>query len=111
MVAPLHVVEYVGCVHGSDAVPAIKAVRRNFYVKGQDYRNPEGDITGRIVAEREAAEEYGGQLLFSEEITYSSTELIHQQPNVFDPPIRGPLHRLRQKRVGQKITDLMERLT
>lgn len=111
MLAALEFVDYVGVVPGPDALPAIKAVRPNFYVKGQDYRNPEGDITGRIVAEREAAEEYGGQLIFTEEITYSSTELINQHLNVFDPHIREHLDLLRQNHVGQKISNLMEKIS
>lgn len=111
MLAALEFVDYVGVVPGPDALPAIKAVRPNFYVKGQDYRNPEGDITGRIVAEREAAEEYGGQLIFTEEITYSSTELINHHLNVFDPHIREHLDHLRQNHVGQKISNLIEQIS
>ena len=111
MLAALEFVDYVGVVPGPDALPAIKAVRPNFYVKGQDYRNPEGDITGRIVAEREAAEEYGGQLVFTEEITYSSTELINQHLNVFDPHVREHLDQLRQNHVGQKISQLIEQIS
>jgi rfaE bifunctional protein nucleotidyltransferase chain/domain len=110
MLAALEFVDYVGVVPGPDALPAIKAVRPNFYVKGQDYRNPEGDITGRIVAEREAAEEFGGQLVFTEEITYSSTELINQHLNVFDPHVREHLDLLRQNHVGQKISSLLEKI-
>jgi rfaE bifunctional protein nucleotidyltransferase chain/domain len=111
MLAALEFVDYVGVVPGPDALPALRAIRPNFYVKGQDYRNPEGDITGRIVAEREAAREYGGQLVFTEEITYSSTELINQHLNVFDPHVREHLDQLRQNRVGQKIGELMGRIS
>src|SRR5271155_213542 len=41
MLAALEFVDYVGVVPGPDALPAIKAIRPSFYVKGQDYRNPE----------------------------------------------------------------------
>jgi len=111
MLAALECVDYVGIVPGPDALPAIEAIRPSFYVKGQDYRNPEADITGRIVAERKAAEEYGGQLIITEEITYSSTELINQHLNVFDPHVREHLDHLRQNRVGHKITELMQRIS
>jgi rfaE bifunctional protein nucleotidyltransferase chain/domain len=111
MLAALEFVDYVGVVPGPDALPAIKAIRPSFYVKGQDYRNPEGDITGRIVAERESAEEYGGQLIFTEEITYSSTELINQHLNVFDPHVQEHLEHLRQNRVAYKIAELMQRIS
>jgi rfaE bifunctional protein nucleotidyltransferase chain/domain len=111
MLASLAIVDYVGIVAGPDAIPAIDAIKPNVYVKGQDYRNPEGDITGRIVAERDAAELYGGRVIFTEEITYSSSELINQYLNIFDPPTREHLDYLRQNGVSQKIAELMERMS
>lgn len=110
MLASLEIADYVGIVAGPDALPAIRAIRPAVYVKGQDYRNPEGDITGRIVAEREAAEEYGGRLVHTEEIAYSSTGLINQHLNIFDPHIREHLHQLRQNGVGQHIAELMQKM-
>ncbi|MBV8777085.1 MAG: adenylyltransferase/cytidyltransferase family protein [Alphaproteobacteria bacterium] len=109
MLASLAIVDYVGVVAGPDALPAIEAVKPHVYIKGQDYRNPEGDITGRIVAEREAAEEYGGRVVFTEEITYSSTELINQHLNIFDSPTREHLDLLRRNRVAERIDTLLER--
>jgi rfaE bifunctional protein nucleotidyltransferase chain/domain len=111
MLASLEIVDHVGIVAGPDALPAIRAIRPDIYVKGQDYRNPEGDITGRIVAEREAVEGHGGRLVFTEEITYSSTELINQHLNIFEPHVREHLDRLRQDGVAEKITDLMHKMS
>ena len=111
MLASLMIVDYIGIVAGPDALPAINAIRPNVYVKGQDYRNPEGDITGRIVAEREAVEEHGGRLVFTEEITYSSTELINQHLNIFDPHVREHLDSLRQNGVAQRITEALNRIS
>jgi rfaE bifunctional protein nucleotidyltransferase chain/domain len=111
MLAALEIVGYVGIVHAADALPAIRAIRPDAYVKGQDYRNPEGDITGKIVAEREAVEEHGGRLVFTEEITYSSTSLINQHLNVFDPHVREHVDRFRQNGLIDQIGDLMERMT
>jgi rfaE bifunctional protein nucleotidyltransferase chain/domain len=111
MLASLAIVDYVSIVAGPDALPAIDAIKPNVYVKGQDYRNPEGDITGRIVAERDAAEQYGGRVVFTEEITYSSSELINQYLNIFDPPTREHLDYLRRTGVSQKIVELMDRMS
>lgn len=110
MLASLAVVDFVGIVDGPDALPAIHAIRPDVYVKGQDYRSPEGDITGKIVAEREAVEEHDGVLVFTEEITYSSTNLINQHLTIFDPHIREHLHGLRQNGVAQHIAELIERV-
>jgi rfaE bifunctional protein nucleotidyltransferase chain/domain len=111
MLASLEIVDYVGVVAGPDALPAIQAIQPNVYIKGQDYRYPEGDITGRIVAERETVERYGGRIVFTEEITYSSTELINQHLNIFDPHTREHLDSLRQNGVSERIAGLMERMS
>jgi rfaE bifunctional protein nucleotidyltransferase chain/domain len=111
MLASLAIVDYIGIVPGPDALPAIHAVHPSVYVKGQDYRNPDGDITGRIVAEREAVEGHGGRLVFTEEITYSSTELINQHLNIFDPHVREHLDGLRQSGVAQRIGETIQRIS
>ena len=110
MLASLAVVDFVGIVEAPDALPAIRSIRPDVYIKGQDYRNPEGDITGKIVAEREAVEENEGRLVFTEEITYSSTGLINQHLTIFDPHIREHLNGLRQNGIREQIADLMQRV-
>jgi bifunctional ADP-heptose synthase (sugar kinase/adenylyltransferase) len=64
-------------------------------VKGQDYVNPEGDITGKITFEREAVEAHGGRIHFTDEVTFSSTELINRHFNVYEPHVREHLSTLR----------------
>src|ERR1700730_6459091 len=57
MLATLEYVDWVAINDASDAVSAIECVRPSVYVKGQDYQNPQGDITGKISLERDAVEE------------------------------------------------------
>jgi rfaE bifunctional protein nucleotidyltransferase chain/domain len=110
MLAALEIVDHVGIVGGPDALPAILEIRPDVYVKGQDYRNPEGDITGRILAERDAVEAYGGRVVFTDEVTYSSSELINQHLNIFDPHTREHLDHLRQNGVTSRIDEFMQRM-
>ena len=51
----------------------------------------EGDITGKISLERDAVEAHGGHIHFTDEVTFSSTELINRHLNVFEPHIREHL--------------------
>src|SRR6202023_2470682 len=76
MLAALAYVDWVGINPSPDAVSAIAAIRPAVYVKGQDYQNPEGDVTGKITAERDAVEAHGGRLAFTDEVSFSSSELI-----------------------------------
>jgi rfaE bifunctional protein nucleotidyltransferase chain/domain len=95
MMAALETVSWVAINESPDAVPAIKKIRANFYAKGQDYINPEGDITGKIVDERNAIEEVGGEIVFTEEVTFSSTELLNRNFNLYEPHLRSHLDQLR----------------
>ena len=94
----LSTVEYVDWVAINDAPDAVSAICRlhpDVYVKGQDYQSPEGDVTGNILLEREAVEAGGGRIHFTDEATFSSSELINQHLNVFEPHIREHLDELR----------------
>jgi rfaE bifunctional protein nucleotidyltransferase chain/domain len=78
MLANLEYVDWVAINDAADGVSAIEHVRPSVYVKGQDYRNPQGAIAGKIALEREAVESHGGRIHFTDEVTFSSTELINR---------------------------------
>jgi rfaE bifunctional protein nucleotidyltransferase chain/domain len=96
MLAALHFVTFVAVSEASDAISAIEAIKPNIYAKGNDYQNPDGDVTGKITLEREAVEACGGSIRFTDEITFSSTELINRHFNVFEPHVRDHLSTLRE---------------
>lgn len=110
MLAALHLVSYVAIAEAPDAISAIEALRPHVYAKGQDYLNPEGDVTGKITLEREAVEAHGGALHFTDEMTFSSTELINRHFNLFEPHVREHLSGLRDDGSLDSILDLFERI-
>ena len=75
--ASLEMVDFVAIVEDSTALPAIHYVRPDLYVKGEDYESEEDDVTGNIRREREAVESNGGQMVFTHDITFSSSNLIN----------------------------------
>ena len=96
MLAALHFVTAVAVAESPDAVSAIDAIRPSVYAKGQDYQNPDGDVTGKITLERRAVEAHGGAIHFTDEMTFSSTELINRHFNLFEPHVRDHLSGLRE---------------
>ncbi|MEK7722559.1 MAG: adenylyltransferase/cytidyltransferase family protein, partial [Elusimicrobiota bacterium] len=82
-IAALSCVDYAAINCWPTAVEAINLLKPGVYVKGSDYAAPEQDITGGIVHEREAVENHGGRLHFTDEITFSSTELLNKFFSVF----------------------------
>jgi len=110
MLAALEYVDWVAINPSPDAVSAIKTIGPNVYVKGQDYQNPDGDITGKIISEREAVEEHGGRIHFTDEIVFSSTELINRHVNVYEPLVRQHLDDLRNKGALAEMLHLVEKV-
>lgn len=108
MLATLEYVDWVAINDAADAVSAVERIRPSIYVKGQDYQQPEGDITGKITLERQAVEAHGGRIHFTDEVTFSSTELVNRHLNIFEPHIRGHLDTLRQNGGLDEICELIE---
>jgi rfaE bifunctional protein nucleotidyltransferase chain/domain len=95
MLAALAYVDWVAISEGPTAEPIIRALKPDVYVKGSDYANAEDDVTGKIVDEREAVEAHGGRIAFTDEIVFSSSELINRHLTLFDPKVRGYLDEVR----------------
>lgn len=108
MLAALEYVDYVGINDAADAEAVLDAVRPDVYVKGSDYENPEDDITGKIADEREAVERHGGRLVFTRDITFSSSNLINRYLDVYDPPLRDFLDGRRADGGPERIRALIE---
>jgi len=108
MLATLEYVDWVAINDAADAVSAIERIRPSIYIKGQDYQNPQGDITGKITLERDAVETHGGKIHFTDEVTFSSTELINRHLNVFEPHIREHLDTLRENGGLEEISNLID---
>ena len=82
-VASLDCVDYVAINRWPLAVEAIELLRPNSYVKGSDYQDAESDRTGGIALEEEAVRRIGGSLVFTNDITFSSSSLINRNMPVF----------------------------
>jgi len=76
--AMLECVDLVAINKWPSAVEAIKLLKPDFYVKGSEYREAAKDVSGSILHEQEAVESVGGQLVFTDDITFSSSNLINR---------------------------------
>lgn len=97
MLRALSIVDEVSICDDPTAIPSIEKFKPDFYVKGSDYREASNDITGEIVNERKAVEGHGGQLVFTDEETFSSSAIINRNFQPFTPD---------QQRVIASVQDL-----
>src|SRR3989338_8755594 len=74
--ASLAVTDYVCIVDSPTATECIKILKPDVYAKGADYKQKEKDVTGKIYDEEEAIRSVGGRLVFTDDITFSSSKLI-----------------------------------
>ena len=96
MVAALECVDWVVINQWPTAEEIITRVRPDAYVKGPDYRNESEDLTGKIGDERAAVERHGGTIFYTDDITFSSSSLLNQHFNVFEPEVQAFLDSLRR---------------
>lgn len=104
MLASLEYVDWVGINEEPSAVSVLKVVKPDIYVKGSDYKSSEVDITGKIISESKVVEDLGGKVIYTDEITFSSSTLINQHLGVYEPTLQQYLEVLRSE---NKIDELI----
>lgn len=109
MLSALEQVDYVAVSPHPSAETVIETIRPSVYVKGSDYVNPEDDVTGKIKDEREAVEKHGGRVVFTRDITFSSSSLINEYMHIFDPELRHYLAEARERGVEKQLNDAIEK--
>ncbi|OGS08975.1 MAG: hypothetical protein A2270_04725 [Elusimicrobia bacterium RIFOXYA12_FULL_51_18] len=110
-IAALACVDYVAVNSWPTALETINLLKPGVYIKGSDYAAPEKDITGGIVHEREAVERNGGRLHFTDEITFSSTELLNKFFSVFPAQTKEFLEKFKAAHTADGIISAMQKLS
>ncbi|MCG8591187.1 MAG: PfkB family carbohydrate kinase [Proteobacteria bacterium] len=108
--AALACVDGVAVVEAANGVEAIRAIAPDVYAKGSDYQDASSDVTGGIARERQAVEAAGGRVLFTDEITFSSTRLLNQHFEVFAPETRRYLSELSARTSAEQVLEQLDGL-
>ena len=96
-IAALGCVDLVYINQAVTATNLIEAIRPDLYVKGNDYIDAAADVTGNIRNEVDAVRAHGGDVHFTNEITFSSTRLLNSHFDVFSTETRGFLEDFRKQ--------------
>lgn len=95
--AALQAVDFVAINRWPSAVETIGLLKPHVYVKGGEYAAPESDVTGMILQEEAAVKAVGGRIHFTNEITFSSTELLNTHFDVYPDDAQAFLKSFRQR--------------
>ena len=79
----LESIDYVVANNWPTAEEIIKIIKPNIYCKGPDYKIHSDDITGKITDEEDAVNSIGGKILFTDDITFSSSSLLNKFGNIY----------------------------
>jgi len=109
--ANLAVTDYVAVVDSPTALDAIRTVRPTFYVKGSDYANKEQDLTAKIYDEESAVKSAGGKLVFTDDLTFSSSQLINLHLDSYPAETVKYLKKLSEKYSIDYIAQTMKRMS
>ncbi len=109
MLAAMACVDWVAVNEAPTAESAIELLKPDIYVKGVEYSDERADVTGKIVSEREIVERFGGRVVFTHDITFSSSELINRHLSPFEPQVRTFLDSVRDSGEGEAILKLLDR--
>lgn len=108
MVGALGCVDWVGVSNWPTAEGVLRLVRPTVFVKGQDYANEADDVTGGIRREKELVQQIGARVVFTDDITFSSSNLINRHLNVYDAALASHLERWRERDVLSEALDALE---
>lgn len=109
--AALECVDFVAINYDIPAMSAIAVVKPTVYVKGSEYRAAADDVTGNIERERQAVENLGGEIFYTDEITFSSSSLLNEHFGVFSAETKDYLQSFRKKYDLKEVIDLVRGLS
>lgn len=103
-------VDYVMLSEGYTVDDIIESIEPDIYVKGEEYKDPKEDITGKISEERELVEKHGGQIRFTGGQAFSSTRLINTAMSGLPEDVRIYMKNFKTKYSMENIKDYADKI-
>jgi len=110
MLESLEFIDYVFIVNDASAIPAIKTVKPDFYLKGEEYKDNSKDITKKIKKEKLEVKKYNGKVIYSNEIVYSSSNLINNYFENYSNELKNKIHIFKKKDVVNKVLQNLKKI-
>lgn len=108
--ASLRSVDLVAINPWPTAEDTLRLLRPHVYVKGSEFKKPGSDMTRKIDQEAQVAKEIGAELAFTDDIVFSSTNLINRHLSSLPEEMNEYLGILRQRVRMDAILSLLDRM-
>ena len=107
-IAALKDIDYVAPNIFSNAIQLIKILKPNIYCKGPDYKNHRNDISGQINNEIKEVKKFGGKIIYTNDITFSSSKLLNKYGEIHTDKQKTLINRIKRKYQFPQIGKLIE---
>ena len=108
-VASLSDVDYVTLNLWENPIKAIELLKPDFYVKGRDYSDNTMEVAS-IILEEKAIKKVGGEIRFTNEITFSSSSIINEQFDILPREAKEYIKQIKKKYRADEIIDILKNL-
>lgn len=81
VISSLEIVDFVILSNSHNGEFVIEKIKPDFYVKGPDYKDNTKDLTKNIYKENSLVKKYGGKVIYTNDVTLSSSSLINNYFN------------------------------
>ena len=88
----------------------ISIIKPNVYFKGPDYKDNRSDRTKNIYKEIASTKKFGGKVVYSSDVTFSSSNLINTHSNYFNKEQKNFLKKISKKYPFDLIVDKINQL-
>ena len=95
--AALQIVDHVAMCPFPTAIEAIKIIKPDIYAKGKEYEIEGDDITQMISKERQIVEFYNGKVFFTDDLVFSSSNLLNRSFDIFTPEVKEYIYKFKLK--------------
>lgn len=109
-VASLADVNYVCLEKDDNVITTIELLKPDFYVKGKEYSDSSEGKTSTILQEEKTVKKSGGEMKFTEEITFSSSSIINERFDVLSNDAKEYLKKLKNEYTANDIIGFLKNL-
>jgi rfaE bifunctional protein nucleotidyltransferase chain/domain len=109
-VASLGCVDYAALNQWPTAEETLRLLQPDVYVKGSEFKNTGSDMTGKIAREEKVVKEVGATLAFTEDIVFSSTNLINRYLADYTEEVQQYLELFRQRYTLKQVLEIIDRM-
>jgi len=110
-IASLGMVNYVAVNPYPTAEETLRLLHPDIYVKGSEFKEIFSDMTGKIAGEAGVAKELGIKIAFTEDIVFSSTNLINKYLSNLPEELDDYLRLFRQRNSLEQVMDILDRMS